>query len=49
VLARPDVREKFLASSIEPVSSTPEELGALVKSEIARMGRIIKSAGIRAD
>ena len=49
VLARPDVREKFLASSIEPVSSTPDELGVLVKSEIARMGRIIRSAGIRAD
>lgn len=49
VLARPDLKEKFLASSIEPVSSTPEELGALVKAEIARMGKIIKSAGIRAD
>jgi tripartite-type tricarboxylate transporter receptor subunit TctC len=49
VLARPDVREKFLASSVEPVSSTPEELGALVRSEIERMSKIIKIAGIRAN
>ncbi len=49
VLARPDVKEKFLASSIEPVGSTPEELGALVRAEIARMGKVIQAAGIRAD
>jgi tripartite-type tricarboxylate transporter receptor subunit TctC len=49
VLERADVKEKFLAVGIETVSSTPEALGALIKSEMQKMGSIIKAAGIRAD
>ena len=49
VLQRPDVREKFLAQSIEPFPTTPEAAAALIKSEMARMGKVIKSANIRAD
>ena len=48
-LARADVKEKFLAIGVEAVSSTPEVLAALIKSEMDRMGRLIKAAGIRAD
>jgi tripartite-type tricarboxylate transporter receptor subunit TctC len=49
VLARPDVKEKFLATGIETVGSSPEALAALIKGEVARMGKVIKAAGIRAD
>jgi tripartite-type tricarboxylate transporter receptor subunit TctC len=49
VLQRPDVREKFLTQSIEPVGSTPEAAAALIKAEVARMGKVIKAANIRAD
>lgn len=49
VLDRTEVREKFLALGIETVSSTPEGLGALIRSEVERMGKVIKAAGIRAD
>jgi tripartite-type tricarboxylate transporter receptor subunit TctC len=49
VLNRPDVKEKFLATGVEPVGTSPEALGALVKSEMDRMGKVIKAAGIRAD
>jgi len=49
VLQRPDVREKFLAQSIEPFPTTPDAAAALIKSEMARMGKVIKSANIRAD
>jgi tripartite-type tricarboxylate transporter receptor subunit TctC len=48
VLGQTEVREKFLASGIEPRASTPEELGALRKSDITRMGKLIKDAGISA-
>ena len=47
VLAKPDVREKLLKGGVEAVGSTPEELGAYVKSDIARIEKLIKSAGIR--
>ena len=46
-LGRADVREKFLAAGVETVGSTPQELAATIKSEIARIGKVIKDAGIR--
>src|SRR5262245_26516195 len=49
VLATPDVRDKFLANGMEVVGSTPQVLAATMKSEIARIGRVIKDAGIRGD
>ncbi|HKA44485.1 MAG TPA: tripartite tricarboxylate transporter substrate-binding protein [Burkholderiales bacterium] len=49
VLTRPDVREKFLLASVEIVASSPEELTATMKSEMARMGKVIKAAGIRLE
>jgi tripartite-type tricarboxylate transporter receptor subunit TctC len=49
VLQRPDVKDKFLAAGVEPVGSTPEALAATIKSEILRMGRVIKDAGIREE
>ncbi len=49
VLGRTDVKERFLASGVETVGSSPGELAATMKSEIVRVGRVIKEAGIRAD
>ena len=48
-LARTDMREKFLAAGMEPIGSSPEELVAAMKSEMARMGKVIKEAGIREE
>jgi tripartite-type tricarboxylate transporter receptor subunit TctC len=45
----PDVKEKFANIGIETVGSSPQDLTAAMKSEIARMGKVIKEAGIRAD
>jgi tripartite-type tricarboxylate transporter receptor subunit TctC len=47
VLARNDVREQFLASGVETVAGPPADLTAAMKNEIARMGKVIRSAGIR--
>ena len=49
VLAKSDVKEKFINTGSEVVGSTPEELLSAVKSEISRMGKVIKEAGIRND
>lgn len=46
-LVRPDTREKLLATGVESVASTPEELRAAMKSEMARLAKVIKAAGIR--
>ena len=49
VLGRADVKEKFLASGVEPVGGTPQQLAATIKSEIVRIGKVIKDAGIRGE
>jgi tripartite-type tricarboxylate transporter receptor subunit TctC len=49
VLHRPDIKERFAASGVEPVGSSPEEFAGKIKSEIARLGKVIKEAGIRED
>ena len=45
-LARTDVKQKFFNAGVETVGSTPEEFGALVKSEMTRMGKVIRDAGL---
>jgi tripartite-type tricarboxylate transporter receptor subunit TctC len=47
VLKLPEVQERFLNTGVEPVGSSPEEFGALVKAEMSRLGPMIKAAGIR--
>jgi len=45
-LTRPEVKELFLNSGAEVVAGTPEEFAATIKSEMARLGKVIKEAGI---
>lgn len=47
-LAGPEVRERLLVLGVEPVTSTPEQFGAFVKSEIAKWGRVVRQSGARA-
>jgi tripartite-type tricarboxylate transporter receptor subunit TctC len=44
-----EAKERFLRIGAEPVGSSPEELAAKVKSEMARMGKVIRDAGIRPE
>jgi tripartite-type tricarboxylate transporter receptor subunit TctC len=44
-----DVRDRLAAAGVEPKSSSPEELDALLKSEVARWGRIIRDSGVRLE
>ena len=49
VLNRTEVRERLFNSGVEPVGSSPAELAATMKSEMAKWGKLIKSAGIREE
>ncbi len=49
VLTRQDIREKFLLGSTEVVASSPQGLADIMKSEMARMGKVIKAANISAE
>ncbi len=48
-LNRTEVKEKFFNVGVEIVGSSPEEFAATIKSDMARMGKLIKDAGIRVE
>lgn len=45
-LAAPDLRERFATAGVEPLTSTPEQLGDFIRSETVRYAKVIKDAGI---
>jgi tripartite-type tricarboxylate transporter receptor subunit TctC len=47
VLNSADVKEKFFSMGMEAVGGTPEQLAAKVHSEMVRMGKVIRDAGIK--
>jgi tripartite-type tricarboxylate transporter receptor subunit TctC len=46
-LKKPEVRERFFSQGTEAMGGTPEQLTAVMKNEIARINKIIKSAGLQ--
>lgn len=48
-LARPDMRERFLALGLEPAPATPEETGAFLRAELAKWERLVRDAGIQPE
>ena len=49
IAALGDVREKYAASGLEPVSSTPAEFAAFIRREAERNIPVIRQAGIKLD
>ncbi len=49
VLRLPETREKFGVQGMVPGGGTPEELGTFLKAEIAKWGKVVKDANIRAE
>lgn len=45
-LHAPEVRDTLAREGFEPIGDTPEQFAALIKSEVARYGRLIRAAGI---
>jgi len=49
IARQPAVRERLEAQGAEVIGSTPEEFAAFIRSETERWGKVIKTAGIKAD
>jgi tripartite-type tricarboxylate transporter receptor subunit TctC len=49
ILQSTEVRERFLRQGVEVSTNTPEQFGELIKSEVARWGKVIRDANIKAD
>ena len=49
VLSTEEAKKRLLDSGLEPVGSSPEQFAAKFKSEMLRMAKVIKDAGIRLE
>ena len=47
ILHSPDAKAKFLEQGAEPNGNSPEEMAAYIKADLARLGKVIKDAGIK--
>jgi tripartite-type tricarboxylate transporter receptor subunit TctC len=48
-LDMPDTKERFFNAGVETVGGSPQDFAAAIKSDMARLGKVIKDAGIRAE
>ena len=46
---KPEIRQRFAGLGVETIGSSPEALAVAVKSEMTRLGKLIRDAGIRED
>lgn len=49
VLGMPEVREHFLTQGAEVMSMTPEAFDKFLVSEVARLGKVVKESGAKAE
>ena len=45
----PDMQERFVAQGIDLQSSTPEQFGALIKTEVVKWRKVVRDAGAKVD
>lgn len=48
-VATPSVHDALLQSGAEPMTSTPQELAALVKADTEKWAKLIKAKNIKVD
>lgn len=49
VMALPDVQDQLLKQGMVPATSTPDELAALIRSDLARWAKVVTDARIALD
>jgi tripartite-type tricarboxylate transporter receptor subunit TctC len=49
VLLKPEAKERLANTGVDVVASSPEEFAARINKEVATLGKVIRSAGIREE
>ncbi len=49
IMRQPQMREKFIASGVDPLGSTPEQFGEFIRSEIEKWGKVVKATGMKLE
>ena len=48
-IADKEVRERFFASGVEAIGSTPAQFAAFIRSEYAKWGKVVRAAGVKSE
>ena len=48
-LATPDMKERLASSGADPAPTTPEDLGKLVRAEVAKWAKVVADSGAKVD
>jgi tripartite-type tricarboxylate transporter receptor subunit TctC len=48
-LKQPDFAKQLIDSGLEPIGSTPEQMAQLMKEEVERWGKVIRTTGVTAE
>jgi tripartite-type tricarboxylate transporter receptor subunit TctC len=49
VVHSPEMRQRWIEQGLEPRAATPDELAAVIKSNVEKWGRIVRETGVRAE
>ena len=49
ILAMPDIKEKLAGQGVEPFYSTPDQFDSLIKTDMVKFAKIIKTANIKLE
>ncbi len=49
IMAMPDVRESLAAQGLDASTTTPEQFGSIIRTDIGKFGHVIKTANIKFD
>ncbi len=49
IISTAEVKDRLAVNGFETETTTPEQFAAYIRSEVAKWGKVIKAAGIRAD
>ena len=49
IVNTPEMKAAFMKQGLDPATSTPEEFGAFIRSEIAQNVKLVKAAGIKVE
>jgi tripartite-type tricarboxylate transporter receptor subunit TctC len=49
VTADASVRERMLAASFEPLTSTPERIAEIIREDVVRWTKIVRELGVKVD
>jgi tripartite-type tricarboxylate transporter receptor subunit TctC len=47
IVKAPETQKRFVDLGLQPISSTPAELGAYMKTELVRWGKVVEAAGAK--